>query len=92
MSKKTAMRAIQKRIKDMIPPAGIDHEKLTLQRAYSTLVYEIEKEGLPNEKQQLREAFIRGAVYSTMQRMNSTDNAMDFDQKFEEYYKSNFES
>lgn len=92
MAKKTAMRSFQRTIKDLIPAAGVTEQLLTLQRTYSHLAYEIEKTYLPLEKQQLKEAFMRGAIYSTMQHMKSIEATTDLEEKFEDYYKSNFQS
>lgn len=90
MAKKTALKELRDSIKRSIPAAGTSEELLLKQREFSWLVYEIDKDCIPKEKQQLRDAFNKGIVYGLLL---STSNSKDEDTKsgFDRYYKDRYE-
>lgn len=87
MSKKTAMNELKDLLKERIPSAGTDQERLTKQKEFSWLVYEIGKEMLPKETAQLRDAFNKGVVYGMLL---STSKNEDLHGGFDQYYRDKY--
>lgn len=89
MANKTAASELKEWVKEKIPGAGTDETLRTMQSVLGNIVYEIHKDTLIKEKEQLRDAFNKGVVYgmllaSTKQDQSDTFNG--FDQYFKEKY------
>ena len=89
MAKKTAVSELKEWVKEKVPAAGTTEGLRIMQSVLGNIVYEIHKDTIIKEKEQLRDAFNKGVVYGMLlaSTKNSNEQAYNgFDQYFKEKY------
>lgn len=88
MANKTAATELREWVKEKIPASGTDETLRTMQSVLGNVVYEIHKDTILKEKEQLRDAFNKGVMCGTMLALKNGNDSVH--EAFEYYYKEKY--
>lgn len=89
MAKKTAVTELKEWVKDKVPAAGTTEGLRIMQSVLGNIVYEIHKDTIIKEKEQLRDAFNKGVIYGML--LASTKNNVEYTHNgFDQYFKDKY--
>lgn len=91
MANKTAASELKEWVKEKIPAAGTDEVLRTMQSVLGNVVYEIHKDTIVKEKEQLRDAFNKGVVHGMLLANAKHDQSDNYNYNgFDQYYKEKY--